>query len=161
MRLIRSITAGVAALGVAGVIYAGTAAADPATPDPAPSATATTTSDAARDARIVWFYTALTDVQRTCLADAAVQRPAGRLTSAQRKELRTEVRAALTTCGVTLPARALDRPRLGFGWAALSTDQQHCLAAAHLTRPVGRLTAEQRAAVRQSELDAAAACGVG
>ncbi|MFT4108442.1 hypothetical protein [Propionicimonas sp.] len=164
MRLIRSITAGVAVLGVAGIIHAGTALADPPTPDPTPSTTTTTTAaapEAARDAGIVWFYTALTDIQRTCLADADVQRPAGELTSAQRSELQAEVRAALTSCQVRLPARVRERPLLGFGWAALSTEQQHCLADARLTRPVGRLTAEQRLAVRQSERDAAAACGLG
>ncbi len=150
-----------AALVLGGGIFAAQAEADPAPAAPTPVPTATATGRAAGKVAVGWFYTALTDVQRRCLADAGVHRPSGELTDDQRKELRATIDATLARCGVQLPARAAGRERLGFGWAALTDEQQQCLADTALTRPVGRLTAEQRAAVRQSKLDAATACGVG
>ena len=103
----------------------------------------------------------LTDVQRTCLADAGVQRPKGKLTTDQAKELRAAIDAALAKCAVKVPDRLAGREKLGFRWAALGAEQQQCLADVRLTRPVGRLTEPQRAAVRQAKLDAVKACGIG
>ncbi len=68
------------------------------------------------------------------------------------------MQAALSGCGVQVPARLADRPRLGFAWASLTPDQQKCLADTKLTRPLGKLTDAQRAAVKQSVRDAVTAC---
>lgn len=159
MNITTSVLAGVAALALGGGVFASQATASP-TPAPGPSATATAAADKLVQARVIWFYTALTDVQRACLADANLQRPDGKLTEAQRSTLQAQIRAALTKCDVNLPGRLADRAGFGFGWAALTSDQQHCLADAELTRPVGRLTEAERGAVRQAELDAAATCGI-
>jgi hypothetical protein len=162
MKLITMLATGATVLAVGGGLFAAQAAASPTEPTPlATAATATPTGDAARRLGIGGFYAALTDVQRTCLADAALQRPSGTLTEDQRATLQAQVKAALASCGVTLPARLSDRPRIGFGWAALTSEQQHCLAATKLTRPVGRLTEAERSAVRQSMRDAARSCGIG
>jgi hypothetical protein len=157
---IRTILAATTVLAIGGGLFAAQAIADPTTPTPLPAGTAT---KAARGAGlgVGWFYGVLTDVQRTCLADAGLQRPEGKLTDAQAKDLRAAIDAALAACNVKIPARLAGRDRLGFRWAALTGTQQQCLADVALTRPVGRLTAEQRAALRQSKLDAVKGCGIG
>lgn len=156
MKLITSLVAGTAVLALGGGLFAAQASADPTTPAPAPGAT--TRTDATRGAGVAWFYRALTDAQRRCLADANLQRPQGRLTDEQVTQLRQQVRAALASCDIQLPSRAADRDRPGFRWAGLSSEQQHCLADAELTRPLGRLTDVQRAAVRQSVVDTVKGC---
>lgn len=161
MKAVTSIVAGTAVLLVSCGTFAAQAMADPTTPAPLPITTAAATPRVAGQTGVGWFFAALTDVQRKCLADAAVQRPAGKLTDAQRKNLRVALDASLAKCEVKLPDRFAGRERFGFGWAALTSDQQQCLAGTSLTRPVGRLTAEQRAAVRKAKLNAATACGVG
>jgi hypothetical protein len=170
MNLTTSMVAGAAVL-AAGGLFATQAIAAPVTPMPAPasaSATpATTVSSAAANDRsagqagVIWFFSALTAEQRGCLADANLQRPEGKLTAEQRTQLQTQVQAAITSCGIELSSRAAERQRLGFAWASLTSEQQHCLASTTLTRPTGRLTSSQRLAVRQAKLDAATACGVG
>lgn len=160
MKAVPTIIATTAALVVGGGLFAVQASADPTTPAPLPTATATTAGRAGGRG-VGWFFTVLTDVQRSCLADAGLQRPAGKLTPDNAKELRSAIDAALAKCEVKVPARLAGRDKLGFGWAALSPEQQQCLAKVSLTRPVGRLTAEQRAAVRQSKLEAAKACATG
>lgn len=164
MKLATSIVSGAALLALGLGVPAVQAAASPSLPEAptpaAPTASPSTSGSKAATARVIWFYTALTDVQRRCLADADLQRPEGKLTPGQVKTLQAQVRTALASCGVKLPARFADRARLGFGFASLTSDQQHCLANATLTRPVGRLTPAERAAVRASKLNAAAACGV-
>lgn len=143
----------------AGFVLAQTATAAPSDPTPAPTPdVAAATGD--RVPRVVWFFTALTDVQRQCLADQELQRPQGRLSEEQRDALRADVDKALATCGITLPERMLNRERLGFAFAALSPDQQQCLAGIHLTRPVGRLTPEQRTLLRAEMAAAVEACGI-
>ncbi len=161
MKPITATVAGTAALVLGGGLYAAQAIANPAPTAPTPAPTTSANQRVTGQAGIGWFYGALTDVQRGCLADVGVHRPSGQLTDAQRKELRASIDAALAKCGVQLPVRAAGRERIGFRWAALTSEQQQCLADTELTRPVGRLTAEQRAAVRQLKLDAAAACGIG
>ncbi len=47
----------------------------------------------------------LTDEQRQCLDDAGLTRPVGPMTKEQRRRLRSEVRSAAESCGVTLQAR--------------------------------------------------------
>jgi len=160
MKAVPTIVASTAALVVGGGWFAVQASADPTTPAPLP-ADAATTSGRSGGQGVGWFFTVLTDVQRSCLADAGLQRPAGKLTPDQAKDLRSAVDAALARCEVTVPERLAGRDKLGFRWAALSAEQQQCLADISLTRPVGRLTAEQRAALRQSKLDAVKACGIG
>lgn len=163
MKFVRSVVAGTAVLVAGGVLYAGQAVAGPSAPVPAPGATtaAASADQLGRGAGVAWFYRALTDDQRACLADAKLQRPDGRLTDQQRTDLAAKVRAAVTACGVQLPQRLADRPRLGFAWASLTTEQQQCLAQKSLTRPLGRLTDAQKDAVRQSITDAAGSCGIG
>ena len=51
------------------------------------------------------FWNGLADDQQTCLKDAAVNRPWGPKSAEQRQAVRTEVRAAAATCGITLPAK--------------------------------------------------------
>ena len=160
MNAVPTIVATTAALVVGGGWFAVQASADPTTPAPLP-ADAAATAGRSGGQGVGWFFTVLTDVQRSCLADAGLQRPAGKLTPDQAKDLRSAVDAALAKCKVTVPARLAGRDKLGFRWAALSAEQQKCLAAVSLTRPVGRLTAEQRAALRQSKLDAVKGCGIG
>lgn len=167
MKITTAIVTGAALIAVGGGLFAAQAAASPTLPTPSASAPAggtaagTTGARAAVGLGVGWFYRALTDTQRACLADAGLQRPEGRLTEDERTKLQEQVKSALSGCGVQVPARLADRPRLGFAWASLSTEQQHCLAAKELTRPLGRLTDAQRAAVRTSMLDAAKSCGVG
>ena len=160
MKAVPTIIATTAALVVGGGWFAVQASADPTTPAPLPADTATTAGRAGGQG-VGWFFTVLTDVQRSCIADAGLTRPTGKLTPDSAKELRSAVDAALAKCEVTVPARLARRDKLGFRWAALSAEQQQCLADVRLTRPVGRLTAEQRAALRQSKLDAVKACGIG
>lgn len=145
-----SLAAGFLAAALTGFTLTATAVAAPSDPTPAP----TPAVSPGEHPRVAWFFLALTDVQRRCLADQAVQRPAGRLTEEQRDALRSELDAALATCAITLPERLADLERVGFGWAALSPENQQCLAGVHVTRPLGRLTPEQRAGVR-AELTAA------
>lgn len=163
MKLTTAILSGSALLAISLGVPAAQAAASPASAasaNPSASASASPAAGKVSKSRVIWFYTALTDVQRRCLADAGLQRPEGKLTASQRKTLEAQVRKALSSCDVKLPSRLADRQRLGFGFASLTSDQQHCLANAVLTRPVGRLTAAERATVRKEKLDAAAACGV-
>jgi hypothetical protein len=54
------------------------------------------------------FWDGLTDTQRTCLKDAAVNRPWGPLTAEQRRQVRADLEAAAKTCGVTLPEKKKD-----------------------------------------------------
>ena len=157
MKAVPTIIATTAALVVGGGWFAVQANADPVTPAPRPADTARTAGRAGGGG-VGWFFTVLTDVQRSCLADAGLQRPAGKLTPDQAKDLRSAIDAALAKCEVTVPARVAGRDRLGFRWAALNAEQQQCLADVRLTRPAGRLTADQRAAVRQAKLDAVKAC---
>ena len=49
------------------------------------------------------FWSGLTQEQITCIQDSGVNRPVGKLTSAERKDLMSQVRAAAQKCGVTLP----------------------------------------------------------
>jgi len=160
MNLTTSIIASTAVL-AAGGLFAGTAMAAPITAAPSPTVTASATTRQLGQAGVIWFYTAISSEQRDCLADANLQRPEGKLTAEQRKQLNAQVKTALANCKITVRGKAANRERLGFAWASLTSEQQHCLADTALTRPVGRLTAAQRAAVRQSKLDAANACGVG
>ena len=154
MKLTTSIAAGTAVLALAGGLFAVQASAEPTTPAPGPAAT----TKADDSTRIAWFYRALTDVQRQCLADANLQRPEGKLTDAQVKELQQQVQAALKACDVTLPAKVSACPRLGFRFAALTGAQQQCLADARRTRPLGRLTDAQKAEVRQSVVETVKGC---
>lgn len=158
MKAVRTLIATTAALVVGGGMFAVQANADPTTPAPVPTPTSTTTARAGGQG-VGWFFSVLTDVQRSCLADAGLHRPTGKLSADQAKELRAAIDAALAKCEVKVPDRLATRDRLGFRWAALTAEQQQCLADVRLTRPVGRLTADQRAAVRQSKLDAVKACG--
>jgi Spy/CpxP family protein refolding chaperone len=160
MKPVRTILAATTVLVIGGGLFAAQATANPTSPAPLPVDTATKAARGAGQG-VGWFYAALTDVQRTCLADAGLHRPEGKLTDVQAKELRTAIDAALAKCEVTVPPRLAGRERLGFRWAALSPDQQQCLADVSLTRPAGRLTPEQRATLRQSRLDAVKGCGIG
>lgn len=164
MRIVTSIGAGVAVLALGGGLFAAQAMAGP--PAPAPAATASAPTDRAGAAvaaggAVAWFFRVLSSDQRACLADAGVHRPDGAQTDTQRRELAAEMRAALAGCGASVPGRLADRPRLGVAWAGLTSAQQHCLARATITRPLGRLTDAERAAVRQSVRDQLAACGIG
>ena len=166
MKAVTSIVAATAALALGGGLFAAQANADPTTPTPSPASTTTAVAPGgaagqAKGEGVDWYFSVLTDVQRTCLADASVQRPKGKLTADQAKELRSAIDAALAKCAVKVPDRLAGREKLGFRWAALSAEQQQCLADVRLTRPVGRLTEPQRAAVRQAKLDAVKACGIG
>lgn len=51
------------------------------------------------------FWAGLTDEQRTCLKDAAVNRPWGPLTKEQRQQVRADLEAAAQKCGVTVPTK--------------------------------------------------------
>ncbi|MGV8909977.1 MAG: hypothetical protein ACOH1Y_13430 [Propionicimonas sp.] len=157
MKAIPTIIATTAALAVGGGLFAVQASADPITPAPSPSATATAKAGAGAQG-VGWFFSVLTDPQRDCLADAGLQRPKGKLSDDQAKQLRAAIDAALAKCEVKVPAKLAERDRLGFRWAALTPEQQQCLADTALTRPVGRLTAAQRAAVRASKVEAVKAC---
>lgn len=160
MKPITVLVAATASVVLGGGWFAAQANAEPAPTAPTPVPTRTATAREPGQVAVGWFFSALTDVQRKCLADASVSRPSGRLTDAQRKELRSTIDAALAKCDAKLPARLTGRERLGFGWAALTGDQQQCLAKTALTRPLGKLTAQERATVRQSKLDAVKACTV-
>lgn len=164
MKLTTSLIAGAAVL-AGGGLFASQAFAAPTIPLPAATtaatATASTTTRTLGQAGVIWFYTAISSAQRDCLADANLQRPEGKLTAEQRKQLNSQVKTALSNCKITVRGKAVNRERLGFAWASLSSEQQRCLADTALTRPVGVLTAAERTAVRQSKLDAAKACGVG
>lgn len=158
-----TIVAATALLALGGGLFAARAVASPAAPAPAPAATATAvpTGRSVGSTGVGWFYRVLTSEQRDCLADAALQRPDGRLSDDQRARLQDQVRSTLAGCGVEVPQRLADRPRLGFAWARLSPEQQRCLADATPTRPFGRLTDAERAAVRASLSGQLAACGIG
>jgi hypothetical protein len=163
MKAVTSIVAATAALALGGGLFAAQAMADPTAPSPTPASPTAPGAAAGRapGQGVGWFFSVLTDVQRSCLADAGLHRPAGTLTAEQARQLRAAIDAALAKCDVTVPARLAGRDRLGFRWAALSAEQQQCLADISLTRPVGRLTAEQRAGLRQSKVAAVKACGIG
>ena len=164
MKLTTSIIAGAAVL-AGGGLFASQAIAAPTTPLPVATTAATASaSDTTRtlgQAGVIWFYTAISSEQRDCLADANLQRPEGKLTADQRKQLSSQVKTAWANCKITVRGKAAERERLGFAWASLTSEQQHCLADTALTRPVGVLTTAESDAVRQSKLDAAKACGVG
>ena len=97
----------------------------------------------------------LSDEQRTCLEDADIRRPVGRLGDAERKALREKVAAAATTCVVVLPGARAREFR-----ASLTDGQKQCLRDAPLTRPWGPLDTEQRQQLRADRQAAAKACGV-
>jgi len=162
MKAATSIVATTAVLAIGGGLFAAQAMADPTTPTPsqtasAPKAPAAAAGPAAGKG-VGWFFSVLTDVQRSCLADAGVHRPEGKLSGEQAKALRVAIDAALAKCEVKVPARLAGRDKLGFRWAALNAEQQQCLADISLTRPVGRLTEIQRAALRKAKVDAVKAC---
>ncbi len=54
-------------------------------------------------ARARAFWDGLSDTQRQCLDEAHVTRPLGPLSQADRHQLRQDLAAAATQCGVTLP----------------------------------------------------------
>ena len=157
MNAVPTIIATITALVVGGGLFAVQASHHPCA---RPAETATTTGRAGGQG-VGWFFSVITDVQRTCLADAGLERGEGKLTDDAAKALRSAIDAAPAKCQVKVPARLAGRERLGFRWAALTAAQQQCLADVRLTRPVGRLTTEQRGAVRQSKVEAAKACGIG
>lgn len=97
----------------------------------------------------------LSDEQRTCLEDADIRRPVGRLDDAERKALREKVTAAATTCAVVLPGARAREFR-----ASLTDDQKQCLRDSSLTRPWGPMDQEQRQQLRADRQTAAKACGV-
>ncbi|MFM7616802.1 MAG: hypothetical protein ACKO72_05000 [Actinomycetes bacterium] len=100
--------------------------------------------------------TDLTAEQRQCLADAGVTKPEGEPTQAERDAFK----AAAESCGIDLPGR--DGPGEGMGRGhrgpglRLTAEQRQCLADAGVTRPEGRPTEDQRAAMRS----AAESCGI-
>ncbi|MBP6994555.1 MAG: hypothetical protein KBB39_00250 [Phycicoccus sp.] len=101
------------------------------------------------------WWRGLDGTQRQCLNDAGLSRPVGPLSDSERATVREQVQAAADTCGVTLPfakARAF--------WNTLSDSQQQCLQDADVTRPLGRLSDDERASVRAEMAAAAQACGV-
>lgn len=51
------------------------------------------------------FWDGLTDEQRTCLKEAAVNRPWGPLTKEQRQQVRADLKSAAQKCGVTPTAK--------------------------------------------------------
>jgi hypothetical protein len=162
MKAVTSIVAASAAVALGGGLFAAQAMASPTTPStPTPAPTAPSATAGRQGQGVGWFFAVLTDVQRSCLADAGVQRPKGKLTDAQAKDLRAAIDAALAKCQVKVPDRLASRDKLGFRWAALSAEQQQCLADISLTRPVGRLTEAQRATVRQAKINAVKGCGIG
>lgn len=61
-------------------------------------------------ARARAFWAGLSDTQRSCLKDAAVNRPWGPATKEQRQKVRADLAAAAKTCGVTLPAKPAEAP---------------------------------------------------
>ena len=128
-----------------------------ATPDGATSPPQDTIRQRARA-----FWQGLTDEQRQCLRDAELTRPLGRPTVQQRDDLIAEVHAAADSCGITLPTRpgAQARERARAYWLGLTDEQRQCLRDAELTRPLGRLTGQQRADLREEVRGAAAGCGV-
>lgn len=157
MKPVRTILAATTVLVIGGGLFAAQAIANPTTPAPLPVDTATRGARGAGQG-VGWLYAALTDEQRTCLADAALQRPEGKLTDAQRKDLRAAIDAALAKCEVTVPPRLAGRDRLGFRWAALTPEQQQCLADVTLNRPAGRLTKAERATLREARVTAIRSC---
>lgn len=101
------------------------------------------------------WWRGLDDTQQQCLKDAGLRRPVGTLSEAERATLRQQVQAAADSCGVTLPfaqARAF--------WSTLTDTQQQCLQDADVTRPLGRLSDDERASVRAALAAAAQECGV-
>ena len=59
-----------------------------------------------RRAAVKAFWQGLTEEQRTCLKEADLTRPLGRLNEKERAEIWTQVKAAAQKCGVTVPAVA-------------------------------------------------------
>ncbi len=101
-------------------------------------------------------FQALTDTQKTCLANAGLSRPTGRPTAEQGAQLL----AAAKQCGIEIPANVGGRPS-GTGpgsarFAQLTDAQRSCLTNAGLSRPTTRPTA----ATFQQVREAAAKCGI-
>jgi Spy/CpxP family protein refolding chaperone len=152
------------ALAVGGAAVTTGIVATSATAAPAPVAAVdavsagVATDDAAPQARIqpgrAWWKK-LSDTQQQCLEDAKITRPVGPLDDAQRTALREQVTAAAGKCGVELPF-----PKARAFWNDLSDTQKQCLDDANVTRPWGKLTKEQRQAVRADLKAAAEKCGV-
>lgn len=61
--------------------------------------------DGTRAKKVKEFWDGLTDAQRDCLRKADVTRPLGPLSDSERTLLRTDLREAAKTCGVTRPER--------------------------------------------------------
>ncbi|MGL5911632.1 MAG: hypothetical protein ACRCZP_16650 [Phycicoccus sp.] len=101
------------------------------------------------------WWKGLTDAQRTCLEDADIERPVGRLDDTERAALRASIEKAADTCAVELPfgeARAW--------WDGLTDAQESCLRDAALTRSWGPLTKDERQDLRADVIAAAEKCDV-
>ncbi len=96
----------------------------------------------------------LTDAQKKCLTDAGFTKPATRPTTPPTEAQRAAFKAAAEKCGITIPegigkGHHRGRPQL--------TDaQKKCLTDAGVTKPEGRPTEAQRAAMKA----AAEKCGI-
>jgi hypothetical protein len=56
------------------------------------------------------FWNELTDEQKQCLEAADLTRPVGPMTKEERRQVRSDVRAAAEKCGITLPERPAAAP---------------------------------------------------
>jgi hypothetical protein len=116
------------------------------------------TNDAAPATSPRGFIKNLTQDQKDCLTAQGITRPDHRPTTEEREALKTQLKAAADTCGITLPAPRAHglRRRL----AALTQDQKDCLKANGITRPDHRPTTEEREALKTQLKAAAETCGI-
>lgn len=145
--LIAAATIGV--VGIAGVAAAGVAGAQ--------TTDATTQAAHAKGA----FIKSLTDEQRSCLQANGVVKPDHKLTKEEKQAAVATLKAAATTCNITLPERPAARAKhLRADLASLTTEQKACLESNGVTKPDHRLTKAERQAFRTQLESAAATCGV-
>ncbi|MGL4178108.1 MAG: hypothetical protein ACRCSN_18790 [Dermatophilaceae bacterium] len=87
------------------------AAATPAEPTDQDVARPGSTRDASAGRQLVRaWWKGLTEEQRQCLRDADLTRPVGRMSDAEREQLRADAEAAAQGCGVDLPTRGQKVP---------------------------------------------------
>ncbi|MGL5929315.1 MAG: hypothetical protein ACRCY8_10285 [Dermatophilaceae bacterium] len=111
------LAATVGAIATTGIVATGefATAATPAAVEAALPAESTTPDAARAGARsdaaagrhqVRAWWKGLTEEQRQCLRDADLTRPVGRMSDAEREQLRADAEAAAQECGVDLPTRA-------------------------------------------------------
>lgn len=157
MKTLTAITTGgiAGALALTGALVLPIAAAAPLPQSPTPTPTGSQAPSAVIRPGAAAQWLRLSGDQRQCLADLELARPTPPLSDDQRAAWRQQVAEAFASCGVTVQPRPIARL-----WSSLTDAQRECIDKVGLTRPLGPLSKDERAALRTKLIEVAQDCGV-